>query len=443
MDISQIIASIGDGAFTIVFFVVALSVIVAIHEYGHYIVGRWCGIAADVFSVGFGPVLASKTDKRGTKWQIAAIPFGGYVKFAGDKNAASVGGEDIPMTEAEARRTMLGAPLWARAATVAAGPIANFILAVAIFSGFLLYQGQPTDDIIVQSEFELPVGFESELQAGDQIVEVAGIDLMDPEAPSVSTLPDSQYKTYTILRDGALLDVSGPNPIVPRITSLVPRSAADDADLKIDDVITAIDGRNIYAFHEIVDAVIAAEGEPITLDVWRDGETKKINLAPRRVDNPLPEGGFETRWMIGIGGEFFFEPKMEPIGVGEALLQGLDRLWFTITMSLSGIWQVIIGGISTCNISGPIAIAEASGSMASQGTTSFVLFIGMISAAIGLFNLFPIPILDGGHLIFHGYEAVTGRKPTDQALKVFMLVGLSLIGSLMVFAVLNDLVLCP
>ena len=442
MDLSQILASTSDGVFTIVVFVIALSVIVAIHEYGHYIVGRWCGIAADVFSVGFGPVLLSRVDKRGTRWQIAAIPFGGFVKFAGDKNAASVGGEDFVDPE-EARRTMLGAPLWARTLTVAAGPVANFLLAIAIFAGFMFWEGKPTEDVVVQSEFDLPIGFESELEVGDQILEVGGINLADPQGQLFSDLPEAQYRTYKIIRDGQELEVSGPNPLVPRITSLMPRSAADDADLKINDVITSIDGKNIYAFHQIIEGVEAAGGDPVTLNVWRDSENIELVVTPRRVDNPLPDGGFETRLMLGVAGEFFFVPKMEPIGPGEALLEGIDRLWFTITMSLNGLWQVINGGISTCNISGPIAIAEASGSMASQGTTSFILFIGMISAAIGLFNLFPIPILDGGHLVFYGYEAVTGRKPTDQALKIFMLVGLSLIGALMVFAFLNDLVLCP
>lgn len=442
MDLSQLLASTGDGVMTILFFIIALSVIVAIHEYGHYIVGRWCGISADVFSVGFGPTLLSRVDKRGTRWQIAAIPFGGYVKFAGDKNAASVGGEEVE-GEGPARNTMLGAPLWARALTVAAGPIANFILAVFIFAGFFLIQGQPTAKLIVASQYELPVGFESELLAGDEILFVDGIDLMSSEGPYLDSLSDAQYRTYTIIRDGEQIEVSGPNPFVPRIASLLPRSAADDADLKIDDVITAIDGTSVYTFDQIIAGVEAGGGGEITLDVWRDGDVIQLELTPRRVDNPLPDGGFEQRLLIGVTGEYFFIPTTEPVGVIEAFSRAFDRLWFAIRLSLEGIWQVIVGGISTCNISGPIAIAEASGSMASQGATSYILFVGMISVAIGLFNLFPIPILDGGHLVFYAYEAIAGQKPTDRALRVFMSIGLSLIGALMIFAILNDLVLCP
>ncbi|MBU0782088.1 MAG: site-2 protease family protein, partial [Alphaproteobacteria bacterium] len=132
-------------------FVVSLSIIVAIHEYGHYIVGRWSGIHAEVFSIGFGPVLFARTDKRGTVWQIAALPFGGYVKFLGDANAASVGGTDVAEGR-DARHTMLGAPLWARAATVAAGPIFNFILAIILFAGYIMVSGAPRDPVTYAAE---------------------------------------------------------------------------------------------------------------------------------------------------------------------------------------------------------------------------------------------------------------------------------------------------
>ena len=442
MDLSQLLTMTGNSAYILVVFVVALSVIVAVHEYGHYIVGRWCGIDADVFSVGFGPVLASRVDKRGTKWQLAAIPFGGYVKFAGDKNAASVGGvENLPPEVA--RRTMMGAPLWARSATVVAGPVANFILAVLIFAGYTLAQGQTTEKVIFEQAFDLPAGFESELLPGDEVISVDGILIGVSGEDSVDDLPKSPQRTYVVVRDGVEMEVNGPNLLVPRVDRLFPRSAADDAKLKIDDVIVAVDGVPTYAFADIVTAVEAVEGAPILLDVWREGEIIEVELAPRRVDNPLPDGTFETRWMIGIGGEYFFEQKRESVGVWESLEFAFDRLWFTIKMSLNGLWEVITGGISSCNISGPVAIAQASGSMASQGAGSYILFIGMISAAIGLFNLFPVPVLDGGHLVFHAYEAVTRRKPDGMALQVLMFSGLALIGSLMVFALLNDLVLCP
>ena len=163
MDLTSILPALGGTAWTLIFFIIALSVIVAIHEYGHYIVGRWCGIHSEVFSIGFGRVLFSRVDKRGTKWQIAALPFGGYVKFMGDANAASVGGTDA-VVNVNPRNTMLGAPLWARAATVAAGPVFNFILAIFIFAGYMMWEGKTTDPLTYGGSPELPPGFVSELQ---------------------------------------------------------------------------------------------------------------------------------------------------------------------------------------------------------------------------------------------------------------------------------------
>lgn len=179
------------------------------------------------------------------------------------------------------------------------------------------------------------------------------------------------------------------------------------------------------------------------MTVWRDGTELTRELSARRVDLPLPEGGFETRWMIGITGDTFFKAARVSVGPWEALSSGSEQLWWRITTSLSGLWNIINGSISSCNLSGPVGIAQASGSMAAQGTGSFILFIGVLSAAVGLLNLFPIPILDGGHLVFHAYEAIARRKPSENALKYLMIGGLSLIGMLMTFAILNDLIFCP
>ena len=237
--------------------------------------------------------------------------------------------------------------------------------------------------------------------------------------------------------------VKGPHPIVPRVDSVTPRSAADDAGLRIGDVITALDGEPIYAFNDIVELVAAKQDQPIVLSVWRDGVTNDVTVTPRLADEPNADIEFEQFWRIGIGGTFFFDPATDPVGPGEALLLGVDRLWFTIKVSLAGLREVITGSISTCNISGPVGIAETSASMAQQGTESFLLFIGMLSAAVGLLNLFPIPILDGGHLVFHAYEAVTRRKPSDRALNVLMAAGLAIILSFMLFAIFNDPLFCP
>jgi len=337
---------------------------------------------------------------------------------------------------------MHGAPLWARAATVAAGPIFNFILAIAIFAGYLMFQGRPTDPVVFETDHVMPAQFASDLQPGDQIIG-AGDVMFAAEDAAEQEIPVAARIDYTVIRDGVEMTVEGPYLVPPRLAGLSPRSAADDAGLKVDDVIIGINGQDIVAFADIVDFVNAAEGDPLDLTVWRAGETLEFTLAPRRSDLPLADGGFETRWLIGISGTEFFEPARESVGFFDAIISGSEQLWWRITTSISGLWHILTGSISTCNLNGPVAIAQASGSMAQQGATNYVLFIGMLSAAVGLLNLFPIPILDGGHLVFHAYEAVFRRKPNEKVMQVLMAVGLSTIACLMIFALANDLILCP
>lgn len=436
----QFVPMFGNFAFTIVAFVVALSVIVAVHEYGHYIVGRWCGIKAEVFSLGFGPVIWSGTDKHGTQWQVAALPLGGYVKFLGDANAASVG-SDGEVPEQNMRQTMLGAPLWARVATVAAGPIFNFILAIAIFAGSLMYQGRSVDPVTFGELRDLPASYTTELRTGDVMLSVEGVPFgsenMDQQVPLERRLD------YTVLREGAEITVEGPYFLPPVVSSVIPRSAADNANLKAGDVITAINGEEVFAFRQVVEHVRAAEGAPLDLQIMRGDQFMDVVLVPRPTDEPGPGGTFQRHYRIGITGGVFFDPLTESFGLFSAIKAGSEGLWNTLTTSLSAMKHIIIGQISTCNLSGPVGIAETSGSMAAQGTQSFIWFIGMLSAGVGLINLFPIPVLDGGHLVFYAYEAVARRKPSDAAIKVFMVLGLSLILTLMVFTVVNDLLLCP
>lgn len=449
MDISAFISAFGGTAWTIFFFVVALSVIVAIHEYGHYIVGRWSGIQADVFSIGFGPVLWSRMDKRGTRWQIAALPFGGYVKFAGDANAAS--GKDEEAMEqvaddpAALRRTMHGAPLWARAATVAAGPVFNFALSILVFAIVGYSNGVVRDPLTVGELRPLP-GEVQELRPGDVVLEINGTpvpSVMDPAyGELMNSLPPTAIFDYLIERDGSRQTVQGPYLRPPLVGSVSPQSAALAAGLKAGDAITAVDGEPIYAFGQLVVAVEGSDGKPLRLSVWRDGESVEKVLAPKRVDEPQPEGGFATQWRIGIASANAFEPATESPGVGDAITGGVAQTWRIITGSVSGLGYMVTGAISTCNLSGPIGIAQVSGTMASQGVESFVWFIAVLSTAVGLLNLFPIPALDGGHLVFYAYEAVAGKPPSDGALRILMAVGLALVLSLMVFALGNDL-FCP
>ena len=449
MDLLSLIPAFGGFLWTIVAFVVALSVIVAIHEYGHYIVGRWSGIHADVFSIGFGPVLWSRNDKRGTKWQIAALPFGGYVKFAGDANAAS--GKDEEAMEAASddpealRRTMHGAPLWARAATVAAGPVFNFILSILVFSIVGLSTGIVRDPLTVGDLRPLPNEVNG-LRSGDVVLEIEGQALPERDDPNysdfLSDLPINAVLEYTVDRDGTRSVVQGPYFQPPLIQSLAPQSAAMSADLERGDVIVGIDDVAIVSFKELKAAVETSDGKPLNLDVWRNGDVLEKVLTPRRTDEPTADGSFQTVWRIGIAGGNAFDPARESPGFGQALWGGVAQTWRIIDGSVTGLSSMIAGKISTCNLSGPIGIAQTAGQMASQGTTSFIWLIAVLSTAVGFLNLFPIPALDGGHLVFYAYEAVTGRPPSDGALRFLMTLGLMSVLALMIFATGTDL-FCP
>ena len=447
MDIATLIPQFGGLVYTLIAFVVALSIIVAVHEYGHYIIGKWSGIKADVFSLGFGPVLFARTDKHGTVWQIAALPFGGYVKFAGDANAS--GGMDLnalsEMKQEDLRHTMHGAPLWARTATVAAGPLFNFALSILVFTGVFMFRGTVTEPITVGQLNPLPVA--QALEEGDTLLAIEGTAIPGFDDPVLfesfmSGLPQQELLEYSVLRDGREITVPGPFPYPPVAGQVVPRSAAFDAGFEPGDVIVRIDGAPIWAFDQLRDAVESSEGRTLNMQVWRDGALIDKQLTPRRTDEPQPDGGFQTVYRIGIAGSLFFEPATETPGVWDAFTGGISQTGEIIRGSLSGLWNMITGAISTCNLSGPIGIAETSGAMASQGTASFIWFIAVLSTAVGLLNLFPVPVLDGGHLVFYAYEAVSGRPPSDKALKVLMSIGLTLLLGLMVFALGNDL-FCP
>ncbi|KPQ04373.1 MAG: regulator of sigma E protease RseP [Rhodobacteraceae bacterium HLUCCA09] len=451
MDLTSLIPTFGGLIWTLAAFVVALSIIVAVHEFGHYIVGRWSGIKAEVFSIGFGPVLFSRTDRRGTKWQFAALPFGGYVKFLGDASAASDKAADDydELPEAEKRHTMHGAPLWARAATVAAGPAFNFVLSILVFGAIGMAQGTPREPVVIDDLKPLPAEMER-LRPGDTVLAVGGTEVGTYQEfyAAIDALPPEPTVPYTVERDGRVQQVEAAYPFPPLIDQVQPRSAAMDAGLGRGDVIVAVDGRPIAAFRQLQEIVAESEGRPLQLDVWRPdrdgqgGEVLELALAPRSVDLPTGDGGFETRWLVGMTGGLAYEPATAMPGLFESLGYGVNQTLFIIESSLSGLWHMITGAISTCNLSGPIGIAEASGAVASQGAQSFIWFIAVLSTAVGLLNLFPIPVLDGGHLVFHAYEAVRGRPPSDKALRILMGTGLTLMLALMLFAITND-IFCP
>ena len=446
MDIVNLIPAFGGLIWTLVAFVIAILIIVAVHEFGHYIVGRWTGIHAEVFSLGFGPVLFSRQDKHGTRWQIAALPLGGYVKFLGDANAASApdGTAMAGLSPGERRHTMHGAPLWARMATVAAGPFFNVALTILVFCGVLLWSGIATDEAVVGKLRAMPFAMPSDGQGllpGDRILAVNGVETADLQGyfETVTNLPPSASVTYKVDRAGVVQDISGPHPLPAVVVSVIPQSAAMDAGLQPGDVILSASGTPVSTFAELPAIVEASAGAAVPLSVWRAGETFEVTLTPRRRDLPTADGGFETRWLVGLSGGYLFDPETRRPGPWETITLAVDQTWYVAKTSLSGIWHIVTGSISSCNISGPIGMAEVMGDAARSGFESFIQTIAVLSLGIGILNLFPIPVLDGGHLVFHVWEAATGRPPNDRALRILMAVGLVLLLALMAFALSNDL----
>jgi regulator of sigma E protease len=200
-----------------------------------------------------------------------------------------------------------------------------------------------------------------------------------------------------------------------------------------------VDGEPVFAFGQLVDKVAQTEGAELSLEIWRNGTTLEMSLSPRHVDLPNADGGFSSRWLIGVSGGNLIEYETEPTTLGRALTTGVEQVWTVVSSSISGLGHIITGAISSCNLSGPIGIAKASSDTASQGAASFIRFIAVLSTAVGLLNLFPIPALDGGHLVFYAYEAVVGRPPSDRAVQILMTAGIAMILSLMVFALSNDI----
>lgn len=364
----------GSFALTIFAFLVVLTVVVFIHEYGHYWVGRRCGIGVTAFSIGFGPELIGRTDKHGTRWKISAIPLGGYVKFVGDMNAASVpDAEGVQQMSPEQRAISFPHQSIAkRAATVAAGPIANFILAIAIFAGFNYFNGRMV--------------------------------------------------------------------LEPVIEKVISGSAAEEAGFKPHDVIRFIDDTRIETFADMQMIVSSSSGEVLHFVVERDGQTVNLAATPKIEEKDTPFG----KQRIGLLGVQASQDRSAikrvsygPLG---ALKAGAVDAWNQVDRTFNFLRRLILGRESIDQLSGPVGIARIAGvAYEFGGLYSLVNLIGFMSVSIGLINLFPIPLLDGGHLLFYAIEAVRGRPLSEKAQEIGFRIGFAFVAMLMLLATWSDL----
>ncbi len=346
---------------TPVAFGIVLGVLVFIHELGHYLAARWCGVHVEIFSIGFGRALVSWTDRLGTVWKIAWLPLGGYVKLHGLERPEDV--SDEVKARWQPGRTFHGKPLRSRAIVIAAGPIANFVLAAALFTG--------------------------------------------------------------------LFAVAGRGVLVPVIGEVIAGSAASQGGLHTGDRITAIDGKPIEYFAEIQQAVMASPSRPMHLTVTSGGVSHELTVTP------LPsESNGRTIGVLGIRGGAIEYHRLSP---AEAVPAGLAETWNVTRQTLVALWGMIAHSQGTDDLSGPLGIARLSGQVAALGLASLVSLIAVLSTNLGLFNLFPIPVLDGGHLVFYLVEALRGRPLPARAQEYGFRAGLALLAGLFVFATWNDL----
>ncbi|MEM1267847.1 MAG: RIP metalloprotease RseP [Pseudomonadota bacterium] len=459
MDLIASIPMVGGLLSVVIPFIIAISIVVFVHELGHLLVGRMAGIHARKFSIGFGPALIARTDRHGTVWQVAAIPLGGMVLFLGEADGIhkkdEVDGEESSTETAAAReeraeieaipeelreKSFDRASVAGRAATIFAGPFFNFVLAAILFAGVALWSGIEAQPLRVGELVEVP-GQPNELELGDEILAVNGVAVasMSGFSQAVRNMETPAPVTLDILRDGREMEVRSPYPLAPVVAFIQPFSAASRAGIQPDDLIQSVNGTPIMSFRELLEAVETSEGNPLALGILRDGRETAITLAPEVVDTETVDG-FEKRYRIGVGMDRTITPALTTPGPVEAIRLGVTGVWQVISVSGKAIKHLFLGNLGLDNIQGPIGIAQLSGEQAKLGVIDFVQFVGVISVSIGFLNLFPIPILDGGRLVFIAYEAVVGRPPPDRLLDVVMPVGLAMVLLLMLFATYNDLI---
>ena len=443
MDLIAQLPLVGPLLTTVVPFIVVLSIVVFVHEYGHYIVGRWCGIGAEAFSIGFGREIVGWTDRRGTRWRIGALPLGGYVKFLGDSDASSshVDPAALARLSAEERRhSFHTASVGRRALTVAAGPMANFLLSIVIFAGVALSQGAPVQGPVVgEIATDANPDFAAALSPGDRVLSLDGEALEDFAALQSALLASdgAEQVARVLRRDGREETVTVSFRPPARVDAVVPGGAADEAGLQPGDVVVAIDGEAIDGFGALQRVTAASGGKALLLTLQRGEQTFDVSLTPR-LENPDDP---TSRPLLGIqkqGTELL--PLIEPVGPISAVGFGVERTWHIIAVSLTGLAEVVTGAQKADEVlGGPIRIAEVSGEAASRGLGVFIGLIAVLSTSIGLINLFPIPILDGGHLMFYAIEKLRGAPLREKWMELGNRIGLALVLMLMLFATFNDI----
>ncbi len=440
---------------TVLSFLVAIGILVVVHEFGHFVAARLMGVKVLRFAVGFGrPLLIKRHGRDQTEWALCALPLGGYVKMLDEREGA--------VAPQELDRAFNRAPVGRRLLIVAAGPIANFLLAILVY-WVLFIHGVPAIRPLIGEPAPSTPAAQAGLNNGDEIIGVGSTPVESFQDLRLSLLKHalSGENVELKLRDAApvqlilsgikpdeveldVLDKLGIHPYDPPIPAMVgmllPNGIAASAGLRIGDHIIAIDGASIPTWQDLVTKVRASAGKRLTLEIERGAQRLALSLTPgaevqsgRSIGKIGAGPKLEERWLAKIRTEIRYGPW-------DALVKGVQKTWDMSVFTLEMMGRMVIGQVSWKNLSGPLTIADYAGQSAQMGWLSFVSFLALVSVSLGVLNLLPVPLLDGGHLMYYSFEILRGRPVSERVMELGSRVGMAILFLLMMLALYNDLV---
>ncbi len=455
---------VGWALNNIVPFLVIITLLVFVHEMGHFLIARRCGVRVEVFSIGFGPELFGWTGRdSGTRWRVSAIPLGGYVKFFGDADAASGPTDQSTLSVDQRQYSFHAKPLWQRAAVVAGGPLANLLFALVALMVLFMIVGRSFTPPVIGVVNPGGAAAEAGLLPNDRVLSADGrsIESFEDLLQTAQMNPGIEIP-FSVSREGRTLDMT----VKPVARDLVDRfgnshrlgdlgiaslnslpviggvnsgSAAERAGMQAGDRIVSVAGTPVNSFTGLRDVVIENPGTPLELVVERAGVRQTIVVTPTPTTAVDPDGKQREIGLLGISNAVVSEHQR--LGPGQALLQSGKQVVYMTETIFTVIKQIILGLRPANEIGGPLRIAKVSGEASQIGWEAVVMLVIGLSVTLGVFNLLPVPMLDGGHLAFYAYEAVRGRPLSLRAQEYALRFGLFLVLCLVVFATWNDLVL--